>query len=1252
MKRNSEFEMNPATLPFRKKIVRTILFFLTAAFVLCLSSTLTSEKKQNRYDDLADELVSKIVDSPSSTRAYLNFIDILRIWDVTSPGKVDGAIKKISSKKNLHPQARMLVHSYQAAVHSRTGNFKKAEDAVGDSGILTSWLVIGPFDNEDLKGHEREMGPELDLGKPVSLSLAYEGDERAVKWRKAGADPLSGILYFRRFLHPAVKVCGYAGTYIESHKDKNVVFWGSSSGTLALWIDGVKIVDDSVYRRFGPMRHAASVKLKKGTHKLMTKVCIDTGEWKVSVQTTNAKGGPAALRHAADFSSFKKPYKGPSKALKHTEYKTAFSELKKLAENEENTEAAGDFARLLFLTNADDVKSNKAPDFAGRAADASGECGDYITLALTTDDENRSYKALKKCLKSEPDNAEASYLILHKFRDIMHFPDYAGEVNWMAGKFPHDPMIAVMKVGLLEDSGMPLKAFKELKKLRTQFGDISMLIEKLGNLAPAAASRKENIQLLDETLKIMADNLLIRSDYLKHLIKEGDFDGARKEIEVLLEYFWVSESAVKSAVQEYIAMNELEKAEKILTAETEMAPHNPEVWEGLGAFYNMTGENRLAMTCFQTVLQLNPQNVQVRQYISNLIPEEKFEKAYIRSDEFIKKLNKKLKPKGKKEGDPFATENIDITILVEQEIDRVYENGTSARFVQRSLRINTEQGAKLQRYQFVSYSPTRQDLKILRAAVIHPDGTVEDSTGRFTIPIVEEEFRLYYDDANEIIEMPSLKPGDIIDVQYKLSDAGVRNMWERHFGNVVALQGLYPKIYFRFEIIADKTIKLNFDTPACAGLKYSKKEGKNNNTYRWEAKEIPPIIPEPEMPPLAELSPLIRVSTFSSWEEFGKWWWALASGQMVLDKNIKEQVRELVKDKKTDDEKIAAIFDWVIRSTRYVGLEFGIHGFKPYRTTEVLSRGFGDCKDKATLLYVMLEEAGVDAAIALVRTRGSGEINPSFPFQFLFDHAIAAVPSRNLFLDGTVDYLDYNTLPTGDQGVFSLVISEGKIETARTAVLPSMSNTQQIDIELALESSGDANVHGMILATGAITSHYRYMYQTTGTRKERFENELSSIFPGVAVQSQSFEGLEDFSKDIKADFSAFVPGLAMVSESEMQITALPSYNLYKKYASRSKRKYPVLVGHQRVFIDRYIYKAPEGMIFSQIPRSVVIGSKDAGYSFILNAIQVKPAELEINAILQISTFRIELDQYDKFREFCRKVDEATSQRIHIDKVGS
>jgi transglutaminase-like putative cysteine protease len=131
------------------------------------------------------------------------------------------------------------------------------------------------------------------------------------------------------------------------------------------------------------------------------------------------------------------------------------------------------------------------------------------------------------------------------------------------------------------------------------------------------------------------------------------------------------------------------------------------------------------------------------------------------------------------------------------------------------------------------------------------------------------------------------------------------------------------------------------------------------------------------MPGWTEIARYLHVSTFKDWDAVGRWYWNLVREQLVVDAKIKAAVQEVLKGlpKGADERaKVRALYKHVITSTRYVGLEFGIHGFKPYRTTDVYDRRFGDCKDKASLLKVMLAEAGIASHLVLVRTRDQGTV--------------------------------------------------------------------------------------------------------------------------------------------------------------------------------------------------------------------------------------------------------------------------------------
>jgi transglutaminase-like putative cysteine protease len=46
---------------------------------------------------------------------------------------------------------------------------------------------------------------------------------------------------------------------------------------------------------------------------------------------------------------------------------------------------------------------------------------------------------------------------------------------------------------------------------------------------------------------------------------------------------------------------------------------------------------------------------------------------------------------------------------------------------------------------------------------------------------------------------------------------------------------------------------------------------------------------------------------------------------------------------------------------RYVAIELGIGAQQPHPASDVFTKRYGDCKDKATLLSSILKEIGVDS---------------------------------------------------------------------------------------------------------------------------------------------------------------------------------------------------------------------------------------------------------------------------------------------------
>src|SRR5262249_38902081 len=147
----------------------------------------------------------------------------------------------------------------------------------------------------------------------------------------------------------------------------------------------------------------------------------------------------------------------------------------------------------------------------------------------------------------------------------------------------------------------------------------------------------------------------------------------------------------------------------------------------------------------------------------------------------------------------------------------------------------------------------------------------------------------------------------------------------------------------------------------------------------------------------------MEVSSISAWQDIATWFQGLEKPQAEPNEAIRETVKQLTADKKTDEEKARAIYDWVANRVRYVGVEIGMSAFRPHAAADVHKNLYGDCKDKATLLISMLGLAGIKAHPVLLKAEERRPVSQGLPSLNAFNHciALADVGGKEVWLDAT-----------------------------------------------------------------------------------------------------------------------------------------------------------------------------------------------------------------------------------------------------------
>src|SRR5262249_11223440 len=239
-------------------------------------------------------------------------------------------------------------------------------------------------------------------------------------------------------------------------------------------------------------------------------------------------------------------------------------------------------------------------------------------------------------------------------------------------------------------------------------------------------------------------------------------------------------------------------------------------------------------------------------------------------------------------------------------------------------------------------------------------------------PVSDPSTGMFFDLEAHALAFRGIEAGDAIALEYSIRPIVRENPLERYYADVVLMGSELPTQLERYMVTAPEALPLYFSQERVEPP--SIRKSASAVTRIWEGRNLPALSREPNGPGWMELAAHVHVSNFASWTELGQWYSALLAPQLKLNAELEAAAQQIAKDHATTDARVSAVLDFVVQNTRYVGLEFGIFGLKPHAVTDTYAKGFGDCKDKASLMIAMLRSMGIEGRLALLRTQSMGEI--------------------------------------------------------------------------------------------------------------------------------------------------------------------------------------------------------------------------------------------------------------------------------------
>jgi len=565
----------------------------------------------------------------------------------------------------------------------------------------------------------------------------------------------------------------------------------------------------------------------------------------------------------------------------------------------------------------------------------------------------------------------------------------------------------------------------------------------------------------------------------------------------------------------------------------------------------------------------------------------------------------------------------------------VFNNFTYTTLIHEKIKILNKRGVNDYCEVVLPYSTEYQKIEILDAKTITPDGKILKPDKRaindVTPPFIVSA-PIYSDIKYRTITMPGCTSDATI--EYQVAITTIKPYMDNNFFDSDRLQTSDPVELSIYEVSFPKDIKpnyrqYNFSTPP------SILETKNRVVYTWELKNIPQIIPEQNMPPMSDVANRVAISTVESWDALAKWYWGLAGEQYGTDHAIDQKIEELTKGLSTTDEKIHAIYNYVAMNIRYVGIEFGIEGYKPHKAVDVFKNKYGDCKDHATLLIAMLRHIGVTAYPVLVDTAGIAKMDPSLPSPGQFDHEIVAVPEgKNYwFLDSTSDVTGYKDLPPMDQGRDVVIIQPDRATIVKTPVFPAKTNSVIDNRTVRIKDNNSIEITMNITYNGVYSMYEKSMLRGMKPlqRKSFIESTANEVCPGAILSNYSISDI--YSLNIPVNISlTFTCEDYVIKAGDLLIIKVPTMSVQNlsQIVARDKRTYPLVIGYNFEKSNTVNFNIPAGYRIRYVPDNTKYTNKFGSFDVIYKRLE---KQLSYQSRMESNAYSIEPADYQLIKQF-------------------
>lgn len=446
-----------------------------------------------------------------------------------------------------------------------------------------------------------------------------------------------------------------------------------------------------------------------------------------------------------------------------------------------------------------------------------------------------------------------------------------------------------------------------------------------------------------------------------------------------------------------------------------------------------------------------------------------------------------------------------------------------------------------------------------------------------------------------------------------------------------------------------------------SGLEHIAFDKKNEQGYiSYTFNNLNAIQEESLSPHFRDIAPLVRFAPdkfhlagvngqADNWKDFGKWIYDyLLAGLDELSSETRLKIQTLVQGVEDPVERARLVYKYMQDKTRYISVQIGIGGWKPMSASEVDRLGYGDCKALTNYTSSLLKAAGVPSYYTIIYANEKRNIDQDLA-SIQGNHAILMVPTSKdtIWLECTDQKVPFGHIGKFTDDRDALVISPEGGKIIHTRSYTEIENLQKITGQYAIDSNGNLSGSMEIQTSGVqLDDHYRISEMNPKELEIYYKEYFDQInnIKLVSLSNQMEKQSIIFNETIVLDATHYG-----VPAGDKMLLRINAFNLHKRIPKKiSDRKQPFKVRYGFNDVDEVTVQIPEGYAVEVLPQPILLESKFGTYQAIIETKSDK--QLVYHRKLQLKYGEYEAKDYEDFRKYLTKINQADNSKIIINKI--